>query len=123
MLCIINLTRREKKSSRSLPQREGKPSSPSCMTALPILNPSSAACRTKVHSRCYCDHRIESLQQLVEDGISTFSLDVCSQASVSACMAEVTKQTHAIDILINNAGIATEHIFEHQDHGLYSPEQ
>lgn len=44
---------------------------------------------------------------MAEDGISTVSLDVCSQASISACMAEVIKQAGAIDVLINNAGMGT----------------
>lgn len=48
--------------------------------------------------------RIETLQQLAEDGISTAACDVTSAASIAACVAEVTKQAGAIDVLINNAG-------------------
>ena len=52
---------------------------------------------------CAC-HRIESLRQLAEDGISTATCDVCSPASIAACVSDIVKQAGSIDILINNAG-------------------
>jgi hypothetical protein len=94
------------------------------MTAPPIPNLSNTTC-SNASPKLKCDryHRIESLIQLAEDGISTVSLDVCSQASISACMAEVTKQTGAIDILINNAVMGTQHGSKHRDHGSCTPIQ
>jgi 1-acylglycerone phosphate reductase len=49
--------------------------------------------------------KLESMSQLSEQGIDTLQLDVTSEESIQAAVAEVVSITGRVDILVNNAGV------------------
>lgn len=49
--------------------------------------------------------RTEKMEELKKMGITPISLDLSSDDSMTACVAQITKETGGVDILVNNAGV------------------
>jgi short-subunit dehydrogenase len=48
--------------------------------------------------------RLEKMENLKEKGVTVVRLDVASQSSIDACIAQINSESGGIDILVNNAG-------------------